>query len=174
MEGYIVNGTGMSFHIFKRKFPSRHKILLADIWPLYEVKVKVELAKKSVSEAEFVDWLDKRGLMKNGFEYVAGEKASMEGKVEQASPATYDAQGISADGRLERPSLDGAPQRVIDKLTYSDIAELRVVDNPKAILDKINNKSKLMRARTVVRQAGRKAFLEKHLKQRIMVLDRLS
>ena len=173
MEGYIVNNTGGALHIFKRKFPARHKMFLADIWPMYEGKVQAALSKKVVSEEEFVAWLDSRGLMRNGFEYVVGEKVSMEGAVEVATSAVYDEHGISADGRLEYPSLADSPQRVIDKLTYNDIAALRVVDKPKVIIGKISNKGKLRRAYTLVRRAGRKAFLEKVLRDRIHTIERI-
>jgi hypothetical protein len=186
MEGYIVNNSGKTVHIFKRKFPAGHKVELYDIWPQYKDKVCRELGKKSITENEFIKWLEDNSYMMDGFEYYATiekvkkekvvtvETASEIGEIIESTEATIPEDlGEQSDGQLVKPSLSSAKPGVIDKLTYKDIADLRVIDDPKKIVYGINNVHKLRRAYTLVRNMPRKSMLEKILRERIQELERL-
>lgn len=176
MEGYIINNSGKSKHIFKRKFPVGHKIFLDDIWGMYEEKVCSSLEKESkrISEEDFVGWLSSNKKLPRGFEVVYASAGEAKDVVSSTSADTSESLGKAADGRLERPSLAGARQGVIDALTYKDIANLKIIDNPKEVVDKINNLSKLRRSYTIVRNMPRKRKLENILRNRIQELERLS
>lgn len=176
MEGYIVNNSGKSKHIFKRKFPVGHKIFLEDIWGMYEAKVCESLDKKNaeISEEDFVNWLGSNKKLPRGFEVVYASNGDNKDVVSSTSADASESLGKAADGRLERPSLAGARQGIIDALTYKDVANLKIMDNPKEVVDRINNLSKLRRAYTTVRNMPRKRKLENILRNRIQELERIS
>ena len=173
MEGFIVNNCGKPKYIFKRNFPVGHRIYLSDLWKMYKTKVGIALNKEVVSEEEFVAWLTDNNYMKQGFIYYPGEKASFDGEVLTVTPGSSNEAGTQADGRLVKPSLAGARAGVIEKLTYSEIANLRILDDPKRIIDSITNLHKLRRAYTTVRQMSRKGHLQKILRDRIQDLERM-
>jgi len=173
MEGFIVNNCGKPKYIFKRNFPVGHRIYLSDLWKMYKVKVGNALNKEVVSEDEFVAWLTDNSYMKQGFVYYPGEKASFTGEVLEVTDSASDETGAHADGRLVKPSLAEARAGVIEKLTYSEIANLRIVDNPRRIIESITNLHKLRRAYTTVRQMSRKGHLQKILRDRIQDLERM-
>ena len=177
MEGYILNNGSRPVFVFKRKLPTGHRILLSDVWSLYKDMVLVELGKATVSESDFVKWLEDRQLMKEGFEYHPGYKENgASGEVLMSTPAVNqgELEGLlPADGRLLRPSLAKAPQSVIDKLTWRDVANLRIIDDPDRIIASINNVSKLRRAYTATRQMPQRNRVQKLLRERLMELERL-
>lgn len=179
MEGFtgcIVNKSGQSYHIFKRKLPAGHKVFLAEVWPIYADKVKSELDKRLVSEGEFVEWLNAHGHMKDGFEYHSGDQSVLEpGPIAEATSPDVDMDevGSFADGRFGRTSLANAPQGIVDRLTYTDIANLRTTDLPEKIINVVTNIHKLRRAYTLVRRMPRKRRLERILHSRIQDLERL-
>lgn len=171
MEGYIVNNCGKPKYIFKRNFPVGHRLYLAELWKMYEVKVKKALEKDEVSEADFLAWLTANHYMKPGFAYYPGEKASLAGDVVEATGSGVKEEGSAENGRLVKPSLANVPSGVLEKLTYSEIANLRILDNPKKVVEAISNLHKLRRAYTVVRQMPRKGHLQKILRDRIQDLE---
>jgi len=174
MEGYIVNNSGKPYFIFKRKFPMGHRLYLADLWKAYQKKVCAALEKEEVAEPAFVKWLEENNYMKDGFVYHEGSaEVSAPGDVIAATSAEVKETGASADGRLVKPSLEHAPRGIIEKLTYREVADLRVCDNPRKLVSEITNLSKLRRAYTIVRSAARKRHLEKVLRERIQDLERL-
>lgn len=173
MEGFIVNNCGKPKYIFKRNFPVGHRVYLSDLWKMYKVKVGKALNKEVVSEEEFVAWLTDNNYMKMGFVYHPGETATFTGEVLESSSGDVDSKESRADGRLVKPSLAKASAHVIDKLTYSDIANLRILDDPRRVVESITNVHKLRRAYTTVRQMSRKGHLQKILRDRIQDLERL-
>ena len=174
MEGFLVNNSDKARYIFKRNFPVGHRIYLSDLWKMYEYKVQQDLGKVVVSEKEFVSWLETNHYMKQGFVYTPGEQAvGAASDIQEATSPEVNESGVSADGRLEKPSLSNAPPKVIEKLTYKDIAALRIADNPKKIIESITNLAKLRRAYTYIRKMPRKGHLEKILRYRIQEVERL-
>jgi hypothetical protein len=174
MDGYIVNKSGKAMHIFKQRFIVGNKIYMKDIWPLYQVRVADALGKEDVSEVEFVDWLISNSVMREGFEYCSGEKEKMGGEIAGVTNADGPPEDLQkADGRLVKPLLAHVSHAVVDKLTYSDIVELRVQDDPARILSMVTNISKLRRAYTKVRTMPRKRSLERLIRNRIQDLEQL-
>lgn len=176
MEGYILNHSGKTKHIFKRKFPVGHKIELDSIWGLYKSKVCAFLDKEEVeiTTEDFVSWLDNVGKIPEGFEIVYSEEGDSKDIIESSSSDTSDDLGNQTDGRLKKPTLAGAKQGVVDTLTYKDLANLHISDDPKDIISRVSNLSKLRRAYTVVRTMPRKRSLEIIMRNRIQELERLS
>jgi hypothetical protein len=173
MEGYILNNSGATIHIFKTKFLAGDKIRLEKIWPLYETRARKDLGKKNVSEEEFVAWLEANHYMQPGFVYNSAKEQTVPVDILVSTSPEIAEEGASADGRLVRPPLADATTAVIDKLTWRDIADLRVVDDPKKIINGINNRSKLRRAYTACRGKARKQHLENILRARIQELERI-
>lgn len=173
MEGYILNNSGSTIHIFKTKFLAGDKMRLEKIWPLYETRVRKDLGKKSVSEEEFVAWLESNHYMQPGFIYNSAKEQTVPVDIIESTSPEISEEGASDDGRLVRPPLANATSGVIDKLTWRDISELRVIDDPKKIINSINNRSKLRRAYGACRGKARKQHLENILRARIQELERV-
>lgn len=177
MEGYIINNSSHPVYVFKRKLPAGHKILLSDVWNLYKDRVLTEAGKVAISESEFVKWLEDKQLMKEGFEYHPGYKEQgSSGEIMMSTPAVNQGEMeglLPADGRMLRPSLAKAPQSIIDKLTWRDVANLRIIDDPERIICSINNVSKLRRAYTATRQMPQRNRVQKILRDRLSELERL-
>jgi hypothetical protein len=174
MEGYILNNSNKSRFIFKQSFPVGHKILLKNVWPLFEKKVCKELSSDNPSAEDFVEWLKVHKLIFPGFLVEFPKKATADMEIKEVTPSEVpENKGNPADGRISKPSLAGIRSGVVDKLTYKDIAELRMIDKPKEIIANINNVSKLRRSYQVVRNTPNKRQLERLLRSRIQELERL-
>jgi len=175
MEGYITNNSGKNKHIFKRRFPVGHRILLEDIWGMYKTKVCASLEKEEedISEEEFVKWLELNKYLVKGFEVIYVAEGSLQDVLSSSDASTGPDLGKPADGRLNRPPLGKAKQGVIDNLTYKDIANLQIKDGLKEVVSRISNLSKLRRAYTTVRNMPRSRKLERVLKERIGELERI-
>ncbi len=174
MEGYIINNGSKSKHIFKRKFPVGHKIFLKDIWNLYEKKVCKATGSEAPSAEDFVGWLKQNNLIFPGFLIEFPEKATADMQLKEVTSSKVpEDKGPEDNGRANKPSLAGIRSGVIDKLTYKDIAELRMTDKPKDIIAHINNISKLRRSYQVVRNTPNKRQLERMIRNRLQELERL-
>jgi len=167
MEGLIRNN-GSPVFIFKRKFFTGHTVELSALWDMYEKKVKASGVKLS-TEADFVKWLDNNHYMLPQFTYIPGESKEISLSVHEELDVKDDCDSDVS----EKPSLANAPSKVIQSLTYKDIAALRLVDDPSKLVASITSVSKLRRAYSMVRNMSKKRRLEKILRERIQELERL-
>jgi len=174
MEGIIKNN-GAPVFIFKRKFSTGHTVTVAELWGMYKKKASAQLGGRNVvPEAEFVAWLHDSHYMLPQFSYVPGEQPSL--VVEERAAAAHEELDIPGECdavTVDKPSLSHAPYKVIQSLTYKDIAALRLVDDPPRIISSITSISKLRRAYSVVRSLPKKRRLEKILRERIQELERM-
>jgi hypothetical protein len=172
LRGYILNNSGANMYIFKRNLPTGHKILLEDVWNIFEKKVKLILGKQLVTEDIFIKWLTDNGFMKDGFVYYPGDKETFPGEIMDASSAEIFIKEVRADGRLVKPSLAKASQVVIDKLTYMDLANLRKMDDARRIIQATSSLSKLRKAYTAARNLPKKGWLQNIMRERLQELER--
>lgn len=164
MNGSIRNN-GAPVFIFKRRFFTGHSIAISELWDMYEKKSGLSRP----SEELFVKWLGDNHYMLPQFSYIPGENASQVAEVHQ----DLDIRDESDLDVSEKPSLANAPYKVIQSMTYKDIAALRLVDDPSRLIASMTSVSKLRRAYSMVRNMPKKRRLEKILRERIQELERL-
>lgn len=161
INGFVVNNTGRSRHIFKKTVYPGQKVPLSYVYQVVSSKVD--------GEDSFVDWLKSR--LPPGWELDVNEEFELpidatavsadEVKVVEKEPAAPDE---------DRESLEYAPLKIIDKLTARDVYNLRIKDNPKRVIKQITSVHKLRRALTLCKNDSRKSMLATIIRHRIKEL----
>lgn len=176
IKGYVVNNSSRGRHIFKQFISPGNKIELEEVYKL--------LHKKLPEDKDFVEWLEEKWLPAGWDVYI--DRSNEENREEiLAKPIVTDGavdlstfyvkektQESGAKKMLPDHKLQYAPPKKIDKLTAQEIANLKIKDNPKRILEHVNSVHKLRRAITICNQsAGRKSTLIRHIKRRIRKIE---
>jgi len=189
VKGYVVNNTEKARHIFKRRVSPGQRVPLEDVY---------ETLKHKVSGSDnFVKWLKENTLPRGWDVYV--ERSSSE-RVEQltakpiVSDAPMDLGNLRAKENAAEPTvvlvetekeagpekeddtpgagLQYAPDKRLDKLTAQEIADLKIKDNPRRVLERVYSIHKLRRALTLCnKSSGRKQVLSRHIRRRIKKLE---
>ncbi len=181
-QGYVINNTGRSRHIFKRTVYPGQKVSLEHVHRVLGTKVP--------AGESFVDWLEQ--YLPAGWELdvVPTETADVSGgrlykEVLTAVPVVADSSSTEKAGKdlgsfqetnegqreVEPPSMEYATPTVIDKMTSRDIYNLRLRDNPKRILKHVTSIHKLRRALTFCKNDSRKEVLTRLVQGRIRTLN---
>jgi hypothetical protein len=148
VKGCVVNNSGRYKHIFKRTVRPGEKVQLKDLYKTYKNKCDCEF------NYEFIAWLKENKIPEEGgwdleFETAFDNKVRVTGRV---------------------VCVDDIPVKVQKGLTADDIANLKVKDAPKVVLQTIDSIPKLRRALTKAKRKKGKNFLIKYLKERIDIL----
>lgn len=180
-QGYVVNNTGRSRHIFKRTVYPGQKVSLEHVHKVLGTKVPTgEL---------FVDWLEQ--YLPTGWELdVSVETSDVSGgrmykEVLTAVPVVADSVSPESsekdlgsfretnDGQreVEPPSMQYATPKAIDKMSARDLYSLRLRDNPKRILKHVTSIHKLRRTLALCKNDSRKEVLTRLVQGRIRELN---
>lgn len=154
IKGYIENNTGRYKHIFKRGLFPGMTVSLEDLYVMYGYCYKGEF------DLDFVKWLDENKAPK-GFDIV----------IEKYDELKYSDEGT------ERKISDTADTEVADsyippeKMTSKQLADLKIKDNPKQVIEEVSSVHKLRRALSMCKDRKGKATLIKLIKERIAELS---
>lgn len=158
VKGYVLNNTGRSRHIFKQTVYPGQKVDLDNVYLVLKNKVP--------KKEDFAGWL--ANYLPEGWDVVVEEKKSLpeesQAKVKQEDPKEKVLEEVFDDGR---PSLEYLPPAKINKLSYRDIYELKLKDNPKRIVSHVDNVNTLRRALTLCNKDSRKKTLGKIIRHRL-------
>lgn len=168
-KGYVINNTGRSRHIFKRTVYPGQKVPLDYVYNLFSSKVP--------EMDSFLEWLD--NYIPEGWE-IAVEKIKIIGEPQEMAQVSASTDEMSnhtyrEDNEGLRSSREEEEElylsKKVDKLTASEISNLKIKDNPRKVVKQIDSVHKLRRALTKCRNAPGKATLVKIIKQRINELN---
>jgi hypothetical protein len=181
MEGYIINNSQRSKHIFQRRISPGNRISLSEV---------EKVIKNLIPEDGSLVQLIRERFLPEGWELVVQEEPPTPARgpngmfVERliAKPQVVSAEEVMVftdhptpgdQNTLNdsSPSLEYANQTRVDKLTARDIYNLRVKDNPRRIIKMISSSTKLRRTLTLCNSDGRKDFLSKLIKRRLKELQ---
>lgn len=170
IQGYIINNTGKSKHIFKRTIYPGQKVSFSQIY--------ASLGHSIPDDGNFVDWVS--GRLPDGWEIsvIEDNKSSITDERPYREVLTAIPEVVSGDNpdfdaaeEDDVPSLQYATPKAIDKLTARDIYNLRMKDNPKRVLKNVNSIHKLRRALSMCKSDSRKAVLTRLIQGRIRELN---
>ena len=150
VKGYVVNNLGRGKHIFKMSVAPGMKIPLEKLYKQYEDSYEGKF------DLEFLEWLEMTKVPKgSGFDII------VEDVIEDIETDT-DTQTISV-----------IPEQKVhpSKLTAKQIAELKIKDKPKAVLQEVMSVHKLRRAYTLCKGRPGEETLLKYIKARIAELS---
>lgn len=173
IKGHILNNSGKSKHIFKQTVFPGQRVTLSAVYSL--------LSRKVPEDQDFVSWL-KESYLPPGWELHVEEfepeievnpaRKLIQTEKPKMPPVEFDFSSLEADKEEDsRPSLEYAPEKVLDKLTAADIYNLRMKDNPKRVIKNIYSVHKLRRALTLCKADSRKNMLSKIIQHRIKDLN---
>lgn len=149
--GHVINNTGRAKHVFKRNVQPGMKISLESLYEHYKYKYQGEF------DAAFLDWLDTNKISKmDGFEIVV--KGMNDPEPDQ--PAHSSEKSKPKEKKLPIPG----------NLTAREIADLKMKDKPKKVLQGVMSVHKLRRALTGCKNRPGKETLSKLIKERITEL----
>lgn len=149
--GHVINNTGRAKHAFKRNVQPGMKIPLKSLYKHYKYKYQGEF------DAAFLDWLDKNKISKmDGFEIVVKDID----EPEKDQPVNTPEKSKPKEKKLPIPG----------NLTAREIADLKMKDKPKKILQGVMSIHKLRRALTACKNRPGKETLSKLIKERITEL----
>jgi len=150
IKGYVIN-EGRGKHIFKRAVFPGMKVPLQDLYDMYKSVYKGKF------DIGFLEWLEQTKIPKNcGFDIVVeevGEDTSFEDKLKDVEKVVEE--------KLPVPN----------KLTAAQIADLKIKDNPKVIIQQVMSPHKLRRALTLCKGRKGKETLLKYIKVRLTELS---
>ena len=152
IKGYVINKSVRSKYIFKPHMSSGERVGLDILFEKYKYKDKYE----GDFNVDFLEWLEKNKVPED-FEIVV---ESIE-EVEEVLEASVE--------ELAKKPLDIHPDRKYNpsKITPKEISELKIKDNPKNIIGRVNSIHKLRRALTACKNRPGKGTLYKLIKIRI-------
>lgn len=149
IRGYIVNNSGRHKHIFKHRFGPGMRLDLEEVYAVYKRQYKGNFDEK------FLEWFKKHKLP-SGDDFELVIESIYEGPYYEEIPKVNERDKINE----KHPS----------ELTSTEIANLRIKDDPKEKLKYITSIHKLRRALTRCRKSKGKEMLAGMIKARIKEL----
>lgn len=178
IDGFIKNNTGKGKHIWKMNVRPGQSVPLQYVFDIYKNKLE--------GVTDFIGWL--QGKVPVGWEIVVKSDRISELAFSETGDAlpvevlTYPGT-VSKDGVLNHKELDVLEDdrdenfswqyvspKVLRNLTAKQIADLKMNDNPKRVLDFIDSVPKLRRALTISSNNPRKATLTALIRRRLKQL----
>ena len=147
VDGFVVNNTGRYKHIFKRGIFPGMSIPLKDLYETYCYKYDGDF------DLDFVKWLEDTKLI-DGFDVVID---------------SYEPEESVNDVEVFSPGEKNITQDY-SKITFTDIANLKIKDNPKEVISNIDSVAKLRRALTTCKGMKGRRTIIKYIKERIAEL----
>jgi len=166
IKGYVINNLGRGKHIFKRSVPPGMKVPLDQLYELYSKNYEGKF------DTEFIDWLEKTKIPKgSGFDIVL-EAILPDDIKDTETGSTNIPETISFLIPVESAQTDPEPEPEIRlppprKMTSRQIADLKIKDNPKIVLQHISSVHKLRRALTLCKDKPGKETLSRLIRERM-------
>jgi len=170
IKGYIQNATGRYKHIFKRNMGPGQKVDLSDLYTLYEKKYDGEF------DLDFVKWVEENKIIP-GFNLVVEEYEEEElVSTSETSVGVGEIEAIGVGEVFSQPAEKNfnAPLKkkvTPNRLTSTEISELKIKDDPKRVISQVQSIHKLRRALTECKGKKGKGTLIKYIQNRIAQLN---
>jgi len=151
IKGYVVNNLGRGKHIFKQSVSPGMKVPLDKLYDQYSVSYGGDF------DLDFLEWLEKTKIPKgSGFDIV----------VEDVK------QDVDTSVVEEEKPVAVKPQRIHPtNLTARQIADLKIKDKPKLVLQEVMSIHKLRRAHTLCKNRPGKETLVRLIRERMTELS---
>lgn len=147
IEGYVINNAGRSKYIFKQHVGPGSRIPLKEMYRKYQYKYKGEF------DVDFLNWLEENKVP-DDFDIVVEH-------IEESVTEEVQEEDVDKIKALPSNSFD------YDKITHTEIADLKMKDNPKKVIALVDSVHKLRRALTICNNRKGKSTLIKIIKKRI-------
>jgi hypothetical protein len=157
IKGYVVNNLGRGKHIFKRSFYPGMEVPLEEIYNLYSNSYEGDF------DTGFLEWLEKNKIPNGcGFDIVVEEIKESDEKVI-----------TKVKNALETPAVPTAEVSlpVPNKMTARQLADLKMKNKPKQIIQQVMSVHKLRRALSLCKGRPGKETLIKYIRERLTELS---
>lgn len=153
IHGYVVNNLGRGKHIFKLSVTPGMKVPLKQLYKMYKNKYGGKF------DTEFLEWLEKTKIPKGcGFDIVVKSIEDKDVVKDETEP--------TQERVMEKPKRFSGR-----KLTARQISELKIKDNPKALIKEVQSIHKLRRALNFCKGRSGKETLSRLIRDRLTELS---
>jgi hypothetical protein len=160
IKGYVLNNSGKGSHIFKMGVSPGMKIPLETLYNLYK---KVY---NGAFDVNFLEWLQNNKIPNGkGFEIVIEDVS-----IDVGCPVCAESISNKEEEKILAPE-EKSVKVLPSKMSARQIADLKVKDNPKIVLQEVRSIHKLRRAYSLCKGRPGKETLIKLIKERMDELN---
>ena len=158
IKGYVVNNLGRGKHIFKRSVSPGMKVPLEQLYEMYSNVYGGDF------DTDFLEWLEKNKVPSgSGFDIVVE-------KIKESVNAKELPNQVEEPSVLQ-PEVKETKLPIPSRMTSRQIADLKIKDRPKFVLQQIMSVHKLRRALTLCKGRPGKETLIKYIRERMTELS---